>query len=67
MCLRDQLKSFGVIWDHLESFKSCGNNICYTIDTVILRFWAGLNLNFVKDIQGEMQINGEIKIDSLTP
>ena len=50
MCLRDQLKSFGVIWDHLESFKSSGNNISYTIDTVILRFWAGLNLSFVKDI-----------------
>ena len=44
MCLRGQLKSFGVIWDHLESFKSWGDKISYTIDTQrSLSFFCGVS------------------------
>ena len=32
VCLISQVKSFGVIWDHLESFKSWGDIISYTIN-----------------------------------
>ena len=31
VCLISQVKSFGVIWDHLESFESWGDKISYTI------------------------------------
>ena len=31
VCLINYLKSFGVIWDHLESFKSWSDKISYTI------------------------------------
>ena len=36
--------SFEVIWDHLESFKSWGDKICYTIDMQCsLSFFCGVS------------------------
>ena len=45
VCLISYLKSFGVIWDHLESFKSKGYKIIYTIKCNPLKictvlFWS---------------------------
>ena len=41
-CLISQMKSFGVIWDHLESFKSWGDKISYTVNMQLsLSFFVG--------------------------